>query len=56
LIGFVLFRPKVTPVPLRRWLALHTPGQSPVDEVLDGLDSALGRWVRHKLKRSRRTG
>jgi hypothetical protein len=51
-----LFLPKATPVPLRRRLWLHAPSSSPVDEVLDGLGSALGRWLRTKLTRRSNTG
>jgi hypothetical protein len=54
-MGFDVFFEKATPVPLRRKLFLHQPVPSPVDEVLDGLGSLLGRWVRTKAKRLRRT-
>jgi hypothetical protein len=55
-MGLLLLFPKATPVPLRRRLRLHSPHVSPVDEVLDGLGSALGRWLRARLKRPFRTG
>lgn len=37
--------------PSRPTLRLMVSEPSPVDEVLDGLGSALGRWLRSKLRR-----
>jgi hypothetical protein len=37
--------------PSRPTLRLMISEPSPVDEVLDGLGSALGRWLRSKLRR-----
>jgi hypothetical protein len=40
--------------PSQPTLELMVSEPSPVDEVLDGLGSALARWLRSKLSRRRR--